>query len=305
MKEKFVDDTGRGRLIEAILEQRFVEGNRGLAEDIASQLDLVEYESGSVLIEQNATDDDLLMILAGTAHVLINGKHIATRHAGQTVGEMSAVNPLQKRSATVVAAEPVLAGRVSEGVLTKLADSHPRLWRFFAKDLARRLLERNKHVGAPREKVEIFVISSVEALPIARAIQTALEHDPYRVIVWTDGVFRAGKYTMESLEGALTTADFAVAIAQPDEEVSSRDTVVRAPRDNVIFELGYFMGRLGRQRAVLFEPRGDEVELPSDLSGVTTIRYKAAADGKYSASAMAPACNHLRELVTDLGTIGS
>lgn len=65
------------------------------------------------------------------------------------------------------------------------------------------------------------------------------------------------------------------------------------------------MGRLGRQRAVLFEPRGDEVELPSDLSGVTTIRYKAAADGKYSASAMSPACNHLRELVTDLGAVGS
>lgn len=305
MKEKFVDDAGRGRLIEAILDQRFVEGNRGLAEDISSQMDLVDYEPGSVLIEQNASDDDLLMILAGTVHVLINGKHIATRHAGQTVGEMSAVNPLQKRSATVVAAEPVLAGRVSEGMLTRLADTHPRLWRFFAKDLARRLLERNKHVGAPREKVEIFIISSVEALPIARSIQTALEHDPYRVIVWTDGVFRAGKYTMESLEGALTTADFAVAIAQPDEEVSSRDTVVRTPRDNVIFELGYFMGRLGRHRAVLFEPRGDEVELPSDLSGVTTIRYKVAADGKYSASAMAPACNHLRELVTDLGTVGS
>lgn len=160
-------------------------------------------------------------------------------------------------------------------------------------------------MGAPREKVEIFIISSLEALPIARAIQTALDHDPYSVVAWTDGVFRAGKYTMESLEGALTTADFAVAIAQPDEEVSFRDTVVRAPRDNVIFEIGYFMGRLVRQRAVLFEPRGDEVELPSDLSGVTTIRYKAVAVGKYSASAMAPAFNHLRELVTDLGTLVS
>lgn len=192
MKEKFTNETGRARLVEAILEQRFVEGNRELAEDIASQLDLVEYESGSVLIEQNAHDDDLVMILAGTVHVLINGKHMATRHAGQTVGEMSAVNPLQKRSATVVAAEPVLTGRVSEGTLTKLADGCPRLWRFFAKDLARRLLERNKHVGAPRENVEIFIISSVESLPIARAIQTALEHDPYNVIVWTDGVSEPG-----------------------------------------------------------------------------------------------------------------
>lgn len=104
MKEKFTNETGRGRLIETILEQRFVEGNQGLAEDIPSQLELVEYESGSVLIEQNAQKDDLLMILAGTVHVLINGKEIATRYAGNTVGEMSAVNPLQKRSATAAAA---------------------------------------------------------------------------------------------------------------------------------------------------------------------------------------------------------
>ncbi|WIJ25774.1 TIR domain-containing protein [Devosia sp. RR2S18] len=305
MKDKFTGQAGHTRLVEALLEQRFVEGNIELAEDIAADLHVLEYDAGSVLIEQNAQDDDLLMILTGTVQVLINGKHIATRYAGQTVGEMSAVNPLQKRSATVIASEPVLAGRISEAALTRLADGHPRLWRFFAKDLARRLLERNKHVGVPREKIEIFIISSVEALPIARAIQTALDHDPYNVVVWTDGVFRAGKYTLENLEGALATADFAVAIAQPDEEVSSRDAVVRSPRDNVIFEVGYFMGRLGRQRAILFEPRGDEVELPSDLTGVTTILYRTVADAKYTAAAMAPACNQLRELVTDLGPLGS
>jgi hypothetical protein len=39
---------------------------------------------------------------------------------------------------------------------------------------------------------------------------------------------------------------FAVLIITPDDVVSSRDIEAQAPRDNVMFELGLFMGRLGR-----------------------------------------------------------
>ncbi|MGB9028161.1 MAG: TIR domain-containing protein, partial [Rhodomicrobium sp.] len=73
-----------------------------------------------------------------------------------------------------------------------------------------------------------------------------------------------------------------------------------SPRDNVIFELGLFMGRLGRSRAILMEPREEKVKLPSDLSGITTISYRFEKGGD-AAALMAPACNALRDHIIALG----
>jgi Predicted nucleotide-binding protein containing TIR-like domain len=73
-----------------------------------------------------------------------------------------------------------------------------------------------------------------------------------------------------------------------------------APRDNVIFELGLFMGRLGKARAILMEPRDVGVKLPSDMAGVTTIPYRYAK-GPDAAALMGPACNSLREHIMRLG----
>jgi predicted nucleotide-binding protein len=75
-----------------------------------------------------------------------------------------------------------------------------------------------------------------------------------------------------------------------------RDEDWPTPRDNVIFELGFFMGRLGRSRAILMEPRGERLKLPSDLAGITTIRYKVEP-----AVSMGPASNELREHIMRLG----
>lgn len=50
-------------------------------------------------------------------------------------------------------------------------------------------------------------------------------------------------------------------------------------RQNVVLELGYFVGRLGRDR-VLALKRGD-VEVPSDFNGVVYTDYDAAGHWKF------------------------
>jgi predicted nucleotide-binding protein len=299
VKERFEGETGIRVLVDVLREQKIVGGNEALADEIARVGELRDVERGTALVEQNGEDSDCFLILSGTFTILVNGKKVATRGPTDHVGEMAAIQPSQRRSATVVAAEPAVVLRLTEPQLSALGQKYPNVYRAIAKELARRLMQRNLLMTALREKIRVFIISSVEALPIARAVQNAFEHDPFTVVIWTDGVFRASQYPVESLERELDQSDFAIAIAQPDDQTESREQTKPTPRDNVIFELGFFMGRIGRHRSLLLEPRGDEVKLPSDLTGITAIAYKY--DRSSVAAAMGPACNRVRDIINDLG----
>lgn len=299
MKQRFEGEAGRRVLIDSLRSQKIVGGNQALAEEIAAVGELIEVAKGTAIIEQSADDNDVYLILAGTFTVLVNGKKIATRVPNDHVGEMAAIQQAQLRSASVVGSEPSVVIKLTEPQLSALGGKYPEIYRTLSKELASRLMQRNFLITAAREKIHIFIISSVEGLPIARGIQNAFEHDPFTVVIWTDGVFRASQYPVESLEKQLDQSDFAIAIAQPDDSTQTRDKVSLTPRDNVIFELGFFMGRLGRHRSLLLEPRGEEVKLPSDLSGITTISYKY--DSANLAAALGPACNRIRDIIKDFG----
>jgi predicted nucleotide-binding protein len=300
MKERFAGDAGRRILLETLKEQKIVGGNADLAEQIASTGELLDVNAGAAIIEQGNDDNDVYLIVAGSFDLVVNGRTVAKRVPNDHVGEMTAIQPTQRRSATVAAREASVVVKLSEPQLAQLGEQHPQIWRCFAKELARRLEQRNALVTAVSEKIRVFIISSAEALEIARTIQNAFDHDPFSVVVWTDGVFRAAHYAIESLERMLDQSDVAIAVAEPDDITETRGERRGSPRDNVIFELGFFMGRLGRHRALLVEPRGEEVKLPSDLAGINTITYKYA-DGKDLARALAPACNRLREIIRELG----
>ena len=82
-----------------------------------------------------------------------------------------------------------------------------------------------------------------------------------------------GMTVIEKLESTSERSGFAIALLSPDD-VGALATEADAPkpraRQNVIYELGYFVGLLGRNRvcAVLV---GD-VEWPSDVNGVVHVR---------------------------------
>ncbi len=150
-------------------------------------------------------------------------------------------------------------------------------------------------------KPTLFIGSSTEGLPLARALQAGL-HEEVEVALWDEGVFTLGATFIESLVAALPRFDFAALLLTPDDAVLSRDTRVFGPRDNVIFELGLFMGRLGRERTFIVQPRGDVVTLPSDLAGVSAASYEWA-DAQSPAAAMGPPCVRIQAAIRTLGLL--
>ena len=297
---RFQGDVGHGNLIDAMLQQAIVCGNRDLATELAERVELVEVAEGDPIITQGGDDNDFFLIISGTFKIVVNGREVALRGKGDNVGEMVLVEPAQRRSADVVAAEPALVAKLTHVDASDLALRYPDIYRVIARTLARRLLERNKLVGQHRDKIRVFIVCSVEALEVARIIENAFTYDDFVVRLWSNDVFKVASYALESLETEVDDSDFAIAIAHSDDVTLFRDQEWPAPRDNVIFELGLFMGRLGRKRAILMEPREDKVKLPSDLSGITTIPYSYES-GKDAAAMMAPACNILRDHIKEWG----
>jgi predicted nucleotide-binding protein len=283
--------------------QQSVHNDEDLANEIADLVDLVQIEPGkpeSTFIKQGDCDNDIFFILAGKVSVMVNGREKAHRHARQHVGEMAAIDPSARRSADVVALEQTVLAKISEPVFSKLAAKYPDLWRRLALEIAERLRQRGLEVQPPNEKPHIFIGSSVEALPIARELQTGLAHDPFVVPLWTDGVFRASRDSVDSLVAAVKKADFAVLVLTADDTLISREVEHRAPRDNCIFELGLFMGALGRDRTFIVKPRGVDIKLPSDLLGITPLEYAEGTEDTIAAR-VGPVCTAVRKAVQNLG----
>lgn len=303
MITRFEGQEGRPRLIAALRAQQSVQNDEHLADELADLVDLVQIEPGkpeSTFIRQGNADNDIYLILTGKVSIIVNGREKAHRRTGQHVGEMAAIDPSARRSADVVAIEQTVLAKISEPAFSKLASKYPDLWRRLALEIAERLRQRGLEVQPPNEKPHVFIGSSVEALPIARELQSGLSHDQFVVPLWTDGVFRASRDAVDSLLAAVKKADFAVLVLTADDTLITREVEHQAPRDNCIFELGLFMGALGRDRSFIVKPRGIDIKLPSDLLGITPLEY-AAGDPESITARVGPVCTAVRKAVKNLG----
>lgn len=146
------------------------------------------------------------------------------------------------------------------------------------------VMRTKRHLPLPDLPI-VFIGSSTEGLEIGRYLQLVLEEAGECVVTrWDQGVFTASSYTMESLTQAAKGADFAILVATADDTVESRGASRPMVRDNVIFELGLFIGALGRERTYIVADRDSDLQLPTDLAGITWLPYKRRADGNQRAA---------------------
>lgn len=123
-------------------------------------------------------------------------------------------------------------------------------------------------------KRKLFIGSSKEGLFYANQTKELITKecgDWLECEVWNEsGIFTLNKSTLENLVKASRRFDYGVLIATNDDLALIRIKARTIPRDNVIFEMGLFLGSLGLTRAFLLTQ--ERCKLPSDYNGITTVR---------------------------------
>jgi hypothetical protein len=146
----------------------------------------------------------------------------------------------------------------------------------------------------------VFIGSSTQGLDFARAVRGLLASDA-EITLWNEGFFEIGRTFIESLVNNVERFDFAILVMTPDDLRIKDGQEELQPRDNVIFELGLFMGRLGRARTFVVQQRHADLRLPTDLSGVMTALYDWPRDDKNHKAAVGPASDEIRNAIHQLG----
>ncbi len=149
-------------------------------------------------------------------------------------------------------------------------------------------------------KPRLFIASSSEGLTYAEAIFSQLERvsEPS---LWTHDMSSPSETLVESLERVIANTDYAVVVLSPDDVRQMRGSTSSIPRDNVIFEMGLLIGKLGRNKVFMVVPEvpqwpatleGIDLRLPSDISGMLLLGYVKRTDGNTLAS-VATACRRI------------
>lgn len=103
-----------------------------------------------------------------------------------------------------------------------------------------------------------------------------------------------GRTIIEKIEHYTSEADFAIVLYTPcDKGRGAMETTIPArdrARQNVVFEHGYLMSKLGRQHVCALV-KGD-IETPSDISGVVYTEMDIAGAWKISISKELLACGY-------------
>lgn len=278
--KRFKGIDGKRKLTDQMLRQSIVQGDVGIAEGLCKAGKVLEIRKNQDLIVQGHSDSDIYFILSGSFDIFINGRRKARRSSGHHVGEMAMIDSSSSRSATVRSRGDSIVLKVDETSFTALANRFPIMWRLIARDLSFRLRQRSRFIKLPNLKPHVFIGCSSESLASGEMLRKYLSTSGFTITLWTDGIFQLSTSALQSLYRAAQTMDFAVLLLGPDDKLKVRDNFFSSPRDNLVFELGLFMGALSPARTIFVAPAMRHFKIPSDLDGITYVQVKLARNNK-------------------------
>ena len=132
------------------------------------------------------------------------------------------------------------------------------------------LLERRKELIDSKQTQNVFIIHGKDEAKwreLKDIIQNQFRLNPIILQEQAD----IGKTVIEKFEHYAKTCSYAIAVFTPDDEVTSGGETYLQARPNVIYELGWFCGHLGRENVMLLLKNG--TSMFSDFGGIVQKRF--------------------------------
>ncbi len=137
----------------------------------------------------------------------------------------------------------------------------------------------------------VFIASSSEGLEVARSVKRQLS-DISQVDLWNEGVFVLNRSNLDSLLRAADLYEYAIICLTADDILMMRGEDYDVARDNLLFELGLFVGRIGISKTFIIVDK--EVKLPTDLDGIFVSKFHMPENGNLL-SAVGNSCSEIRD----------
>jgi hypothetical protein len=120
-------------------------------------------------------------------------------------------------------------------------------------------------------RATVFIASSGESRIIADAVKANFDREA-DVDIWAENIFKLNQATLATLMNRASYYDFFIAVFAADDVAIIKKNKKDVTRDNVIFEFGLFLGRIGLDRTFFILEEG--VNLFSDWDGITKTSYR-------------------------------
>src|SRR5262249_32833726 len=115
------------------------------------------------------------------------------------------------------------------------------------------------------ERRDIFLGYCSKGKLAAQAIHLFLTKE-LDLTVWDWAMdFTGGSSILDEIENAAIRCSGGIFLFTKDDELQSGDTIQAAPRDNVVFEAGYFIRSRGKERVLIIREAG--AKMPADMGG--------------------------------------
>jgi len=139
-----------------------------------------------------------------------------------------------------------------------------------------------------KRRRKIFIGCSKKERSLAEQAKAILLSE-FEVTIWDDTLwetdteaFQLSDSILQGLLRATLQFDFAIMLGTKDDIVEKKGKVVLQARDNVLFELGLFMGRMGRKNCAFIVDR--ELNIPEDMKGIILSKFNYGDNNSFNSA---------------------